>query len=92
MTDEQPPYVGDMMLPVREYENLIAERDSLKAQVTLLEKANNVVDVTVNLDERVKAEVLALRDALRGLLPLVGISQRGAQKAVEAAEQALGAN
>ena len=87
------PKIGRLYLenlPMEEWNALIAERDALKAQVALLEKADNVYDVTVNLDEKVLAEVLALRDALRGLLPYVDTSKASAFRAIEAAEKALG--
>lgn len=74
----------------RDYDALLAERDAFKAQVALLEQADNVFDVTVNLNEGLKAEILALRDALRRLLPYVDSSKPSAFRAVEAAEKALG--
>ena len=87
------PPVNEMAVKVadalNDHDALLVERDSLKAQVALLEKADNIVDVTVNLDEKVLAEVLVLRDALRGLLPYVDTSKASAFRAIEAAENAL---
>ena len=86
------PPVNEMAVKVADalngHDALLDARDSLKALLSKV-KATGVIDVTVEFDEKVKAEVLALRDALRKLLPYVKQGRRGASKAVEAAEKAL---
>ena len=90
MTDKQPSKWHWPFTPNEwKYKILEADYDALKAQVVLLEKADNVYDIKVNLDEKVLAEVLALRDAIRGLLPYMDTSKGSAFRAIEAAEQAL---